>query len=129
MLSHVWAWLRRTLKGRCNPSHYFFTFFGFFNKRVKNKTLIAHLYEAVEPLNAEGHQHTSVSFKKELRFKMSDTSGPLRIRMLELNVGEMKAELSHIRARTEQMMGHDAATAPGYVSRRRPAGSEVRWLR
>ena len=36
---------------------------------------------------------------------MSDTSGPHRVEVLEPNVGEMKAELSHIRAHTKQMMG------------------------
>ena len=36
---------------------------------------------------------------------MSDTSRPQRIDVLESRVGEMKAELSHIRAQTEQMMG------------------------
>ena len=36
---------------------------------------------------------------------MSDTSGPHRNEVLEPNVGEMKAELSHIRAQTKQMMG------------------------
>ena len=45
-----------------------------------------------------------MSFKKEPLFKMSDTSGPNRIDMLESNTGEMKAELSHIRAQTDQMM-------------------------
>ena len=59
----------------------------------------------MEPLNAEGNQHSSVFFKKELRFKMSDTSGPQRIAVLESNVGEMKVEFSHLRAQTEQTMG------------------------
>ena len=59
----------------------------------------------MESLNAEGYQHTSVSFKKELRFKMGDASGPQIIEVLESNVGEMKVELFHIRAHTEQVMG------------------------
>ena len=59
----------------------------------------------MEPLNAGGYQLTTVSFKKELRFKMSDTSGPQRIEVLESNVGEMKVEFSHTRAQIEQMMG------------------------
>ena len=46
-----------------------------------------------------------MSFKKELRFGMSDASGPQRIEVLESKVGEMKVELSHIRAYTAQMMG------------------------
>ena len=53
---------------------------------------------------------------------MSDASGPQRIDVLESNVGKMKVELSHTRAEIEQMMGimqHDAAAAPGQVSRRR----------
>ena len=45
-----------------------------------------------------------MSFKKELRFKMSDISGPQRVEVLESNVGEMKVELSHARTQTEQMM-------------------------
>ena len=36
---------------------------------------------------------------------MSDTSEPHRIEVLESNVEEMKAELSHIRAQAEKMMG------------------------
>ena len=36
---------------------------------------------------------------------MSYTSGPHRFEVLKSNVGEMKAELSHIRGQTEQMMG------------------------
>ena len=44
-------------------------------------------------------------FKKEHRFKMSDTSRPQRIEVLESSVGEMKTELSHTRAQIEQMMG------------------------
>ena len=39
-----------------------------------------------------------VSFKKEPRFKMRDTSGPYRFEVLESNVGGMKVEFSHIRA-------------------------------
>ena len=46
-----------------------------------------------------------MSFKKELPFKMNDTDGPHRIKVLESNVGEIKANLSHTRAQTEQMMG------------------------
>ena len=57
MLSHVCAWLRRTLGGRCNSTHSLFPFSVSFNKRVKTrlslKTLIVHLREAMEPLNAE----------------------------------------------------------------------------
>ena len=36
---------------------------------------------------------------------MSDASGPLRIKLLESNVREMKVKLSHTRAQIEQMMG------------------------
>ena len=36
---------------------FIFPFSGSFNERVKNKTLIAHLREAVEPLNAESYLH------------------------------------------------------------------------
>ena len=36
---------------------------------------------------------------------MSNTSRPQRIEVLESNVGEMKAELSHTRAHIEQMTG------------------------
>ena len=36
---------------------------------------------------------------------MSDTRGPHRFEVLEPNVGEMEAELSHTRAQTEQLMG------------------------
>ena len=36
---------------------------------------------------------------------MSDTNIPERIEVLESRVGGMKAELSHIKAQTEQMMG------------------------
>ena len=57
MLSHVWAWLRRTLEGICNHSPSIFPFFEPFNKRVKTiligKFLVAPLRETVEPLNAE----------------------------------------------------------------------------
>ena len=63
MLGHVWAWLRRILREKCNSSNFFFfslfPFSGFFNKCVENKTLIAHLREIVEPLNAEGYQQTA----------------------------------------------------------------------
>ena len=38
-----------------------FLFSESFNKCVKSKTLVAHLREAVEPLNAEGYQHTLLS--------------------------------------------------------------------
>ena len=44
-------------------------------------------------------------FKKEPQFKMSDTSRPKKIEVLESNTGEMKAELYHTRARIERMMG------------------------
>ena len=44
-------------------------------------------------------------FKKEPQFKMSDTSGPHRMEVRESKVGEMKAELFHIRVRNEQIMG------------------------
>ena len=46
-----------------------------------------------------------MAFNNKLRFKMSNTSRPHRIEVLESNVGGMKAELSYIRARTGQMMG------------------------
>ena len=59
----------------------------------------------MEPLNAEGFQHTSDTFKKETQFKMSDTSRPQRIEVLESSVGEMKGELSHTRVQIEQIMG------------------------
>ena len=36
---------------------------------------------------------------------MSDTSRPQELEVLESKVGAMKAELSHIRSNTEQMMG------------------------
>ena len=36
---------------------------------------------------------------------MNDSSGPQRTEVLESNVGEMKVELSHIRAQTEQTIG------------------------
>ena len=61
--------------------------------------------EAVELLTTEGYQHTGESFKKELRFKVSDTIGPHRNDVLESNVGEMEAELFPTRAQIEQMMG------------------------
>ena len=60
--------------------------------------------EAVEPLTTEDYQHTGESFKKELRFKMSDLSGPHRIEVLESNVGGMEAELLPTRAQIKQMM-------------------------
>ena len=60
--------------------------------------------EAVELLTTEGYQHISESFKKELRFKMSDTSGSHRIEVLESNVGEMEAELFPTRAQIKQMI-------------------------
>ena len=55
MLSHVWACLRRTLRGRCNSLafSYLFPLSGSFNKTWQNKTPVAHLREAVKPLNAE----------------------------------------------------------------------------
>ena len=59
----------------------------------------------MEPFDAEGYQHTSESLKKELRFKVIDASGPQRFEMLESNGGELKVELSHIKAQAEQMMG------------------------
>ena len=36
---------------------------------------------------------------------MSDTCSPQRIEVLESSVGQMRAELSHTRAQSEQMMG------------------------
>ena len=60
--------------------------------------------ETVERLTTEGYQHTDQSFKNELRFKTSDTSGSHRIEVLESNVGEMEAELFPTRAQIEQMM-------------------------
>ena len=36
---------------------------------------------------------------------MSDTSRPQRIEVLESSEGEMRAELSHTRAKIEKMMG------------------------
>ena len=36
---------------------------------------------------------------------MSEASGPQRVEVLESNVGEMKVEPSHTRAKIEQMMG------------------------
>ena len=58
----------------------------------------------MESLNAETIS-TLVTFKEKARFKMSDTSRPQGIEGLESRVGAMKAELSHIRAQTEQTMG------------------------
>ena len=55
-------------------------------------------------LKRRDYQHTSESFKKEPRFKISDTSRPQRIEVLESSVGEMRSELSHTRAQTEQMV-------------------------
>ena len=81
-----------------------FPFSGPFNKRVKNKTLIAHLRGAVEPLHSETI-NTSESFKKGLRFKMSDPSRPQIIEVLESSAGEMRAELSHTRAHIKKVMG------------------------
>ncbi|CAN0363234.1 unnamed protein product [Ascophyllum nodosum] len=49
--------------------------------------------------------NTLVYPKKELRFEMSDASGPQRIEVLESNVGGMEVELPHVRAQTEQMVG------------------------
>ena len=46
-----------------------------------------------------------MSFNKEPRFKISDTSGPHRVEALESNMGGTKAELSRIRIQAEQMMG------------------------
>ena len=59
----------------------------------------------MEPFDAQGYQHTSESLKNELRFKMIDDSGPQRLEVLESNGGELKVELSHIKAQAEQMMG------------------------
>ena len=47
--------------------------------------------------------NTLVPFKKEPRFKMSDTSRPQRTEVLESNVGDMKVKLSYTRAHIEQM--------------------------
>ena len=82
-----------------------FSLFGSFDKTCENKTLVAHMREGVEPLNAEGYQHTIETFKKEPKFKMSDVSRSQRIEVLESSVGEMKAELPHTREQIEQMMG------------------------
>ena len=49
--------------------------------------------------------NTLVYPKKELRFEMSDASGPQRIEVPESNVEGMEVELSHVRAQTEQMVG------------------------
>ena len=46
-----------------------------------------------------------MSFKKELRFEISDASGPQRIEGLESNVREISVEFSHRRAHIEQMTG------------------------
>ena len=59
---------------------------------------------------------------------MSDTSGPEKIEVLESNVGEMKAELSHIRAQTEQMIGVmqqmlQVKSADGGQQEKKPGGS------
>ena len=42
--------------------------------------------------------YTSEFFKRELRFEMSDASGPQRIEVLESNVGGVKVGLSHTSA-------------------------------
>ena len=67
-------------------------------------------------------------FKKEPRFKMSDTSRPQRIEVLESRAGGMKVELSHIRAQTEQMIGMmrqllQVKSADGRQQEEAPGGS------
>ena len=59
---------------------------------------------------------------------MSDASGPLRVKVLESNVGEMKVGLSH-KATDRADDGHDAAAALGQVSRQRPTERGVRRYR
>ena len=65
---------------------------------VKEAVSVLSLNKASQPSNSE-------SFKKEPRFKISDTSRSQRIEVLESNMGEMKGELSHTRPHIEQMMG------------------------
>ena len=64
---------------------------------------------------------------------MSGISGPDRIEVLESNVGEKKAELSHIRAQSEQMIGvfqrlggrgYDDYV-PGEVTKTTPSGDRT----
>ena len=53
MLSHVWAWLRRVLEGKCNSSHCFSSLSLCPLANMLNKTLTVHLREAVETFNVE----------------------------------------------------------------------------
>ena len=71
------------------------------------KTLVSHLLEGSGALKRRDYQHTSVSFEKEPRLKMRDTSRPQRIEVLESSVGAMKTDLFHTlsRAQIEQVMG------------------------
>ena len=67
MLSHVQAWLRRILVGKCNSSHplSFLSLDPLINV-LKQDSLIAHLREAVEPLNAECYHHVIYSIHGHL---------------------------------------------------------------
>ena len=72
-----------------------------------------------------------MSFKKELRCKMSDASEPQIVEVLESNVGEIKVELSHTKAQIEQMMGMmqqllQAKSADGDQQEEKPGGTGKR---
>ena len=107
MLSHVWAWLHRTLGGRCTALTPLSLCLLINVLKQDSHREDFHRFSACgsRALDCRSYQHTSQCFKKELRFEMSDASGPQRIEVLESNVGEMKVELSPTKAQIEHMIG------------------------
>ena len=49
------------------------------------------------------HEHTSASFRKELRFEMSDSNDPQRFEALELNVTAIQGQMSELMSMMRQL--------------------------
>ena len=78
---------------------------GPFNKRVKTRLSYLPCVRQWSPRTWKAINTLVISFKKEPRFKMSDTSRSQRIEALESSMRKMKAERSRTRAQIEQTMG------------------------
>ena len=71
------------------------------NKRVQQDSLL-HCGRQWTP-RTRGLEHTSASFRKELRFEMSESNDPQRFEALEANVTEIQGQMSELMSMMRQL--------------------------
>ena len=72
-----------------------------YNKRVQQYSLL-HCGKQWTP-RTRGFEHTSASFRKELRFEMSESNDPQRFEALESNVTEVQGQMSKLMSMMRQL--------------------------